>query len=1066
MDHLIYPGNPATPPLHIPFLCDNCPGYDNLDFCSYPQRQGWASSEEPLAWLACGEEQLAKRAQTWLYFGTLSEFVGTPILLANFRSSTGYISTKGLRDLLRRRYRAYQTSQTKGSREADQIHDKAALLLKEAMRLSELLEQQVNLGSGTLALVSCSVKVLLQELGSAKYPHKQTSPFSRSSPPVTQEKFVSDGGVQWTVNPPKAIQYQMSVSGWCPAQICFLSQKYSCTALYYVSGLCGGSGVNHDQCTMQECTANNIDERTYQPRHLESCRKCESIGSSATHIASIIASGDIPVVSCSYSSAGRPQLDIVPATAKLRYIAISHVWSGGLGNPHENTIPMCQFVKLMQLVENLLSPQVFWGQRRSIRRQKPPICFWLDTLCIPVGESMQNERRTSIDKMAKIYAGAVHVLVLDVELQKTVVRKLPAEQALALILGCSWMFRCWTLQEATLAQSCYVQFKDKAVPLRKTSQDLQISITSSLYGKVSDTELARVRLVEELSCFLTALEDVSWQRPARETMWCYKKQETHQAHAFASTWNNFLGRFTTKMDDIHLMIAGMQDFKVSPVRDLPSKDRMKAILKGHAMLPLSLLYVPGARLDYEHPLNRWAPALPQSNQLNCSLGYIRVFSDCLLLMDNGSANALNVPDEKKLFDHFLNMTPLQFLRYALLKTMPSQPPARYMCLTTSLEVSLYNNFTTEVQYNSSSKKLWIEALPFDGETGAPARPDMEGNSKICILFPNIDSSLGRADWYETRGARLRVRKWDGSSLHLIYDCPLRIFAYDRRKSYKHKSSDNLHQSPHVQSFPPICSLRVPLNQRIFIDCDLSCWPSVPYFFTSPEGPFYSQATGHIYLFGYLITQMIWLPSFVIVLAAVSLPEFQMQGHRLPPLYVYICKVVITTLELLWWRTIWKRTERIAWSEEFGSAAESNADSRDDLQAPTSRLRYYDILNQEPSLLLGLKRILLMLVVVAVLLVCGFSSHILTTDNRGWARWAGFMTAIELSLRAVIQIAWLKLPGTAMGMWIRRRIIRRHWPWIREKLMKAREAHVKKEEEMERREFREGVDDRDEALLWG
>ena len=1066
MDHLIYPSNPVTQPLRIPFLCDGCTEYDNLGFCSFPQRQGWASSEEPLAWLFCDEEQLAQRAQIWLYFGTLSEFVGEHVLSTTFRSSAGYLSTKDLPDVLGKRKRAYRTRQTKGLKTADQPTDKAALILKEATRLGELLEQELTLGSGTLALVSCSIKVLLQELGSAKYPLQHVNPFSRDSPPITQKKFVSEAGTRWRVDPSRVIQYQMSLSGWCPAQICFLSQKYSCRALYYISGLHGGSGVNHDRCTTQECTANNINERTYQPQHTTEGCECVPIGSPSARTALIIAAGDIPVVLCTYSSAGQLQLDIVPATPKLKYIAISHVWSGGLGNPHGNTIPTCQLAKLMYLVEDLLSFPPISGLCQPFSRQKPSICFWLDTLCIPVGELWQNERKISIDKMAKIYSGAAHVLVLDVELQKIAIDKIPIEQALALILGCSWMFRCWTLQEATLAQSCYVQFKDKAVPLRKTSQNLQISIMPRLFSKISNAKVAKVQLVEELSSFLTGLEEVSWQRPARETMWCYKKQEKHQAHAFAATWNNFLGRFTSKMDDVHLMIAGMQDLRVSPVRELPSKDRMKAILKGHAMLPLALLYVPGARLDCENPQHRWAPALPQSNQLDCNLGYIRIFSNCLLLADDGFANSLNTRQQKKkLFDHFWN-TPLQILPCMLFGTEPLQPPLKYTCLTASSEASLHNHFTTDVQYDSGFERLWIEACPFEEEVKVPIYPDMEENSTTCIIFPNLDNFSNRADWYETRGARLRVRKQDENSLYLTYDCPVQIFAYDRSKASKQKSVRDLHSSSSLQSFLPIHSFRVPPNQRLFIDCDLSSWPSAPHFFASPEGPLFSQAAGHIYFFAYLMTQIIWLPSFIIVLATASSPEFQMQGHRLPLLYIYISKVATTSLELLWWRTIWKRTECIAWSEEFGSAGESDVDNPDDLQTPTGRLRCYDILNQGPSLLLGRKRFFLMLATVAIFLACRFSPHVLTSHTQRWALWAGVMIAIELSLRLAMQIAWLKLPETALGRWIRRKIIRRWWPWIREKLIKAREAYMKREEEMERTEFREEVDGRDENILWG
>jgi hypothetical protein len=53
------------------------------------------------------------------------------------------------------------------------------------------------------------------------------------------------------------------------------------------------------------------------------------------------------------------------------------------------------------------------------------------------------------------------------------------------------------------------------------------------------------------------------------------------------------------------------------------------------MLPVALLYAPGPRLRDENPLHRWAPELPQSNKLDCSLGYLKVFSDFFQVVGHG-----------------------------------------------------------------------------------------------------------------------------------------------------------------------------------------------------------------------------------------------------------------------------------------------------------------------------------------------------------------------------------------------------------------------------------------------
>ena len=183
IDHLISPNDSAVAPLLIPSLCDGGTNYDFSAFHDYPQRQGWATREEPLAWLSCSTDELARRAQIWLYFGTLTEFTGEHVSPASFRSPEGHLMTKGLSGLLRKRTRPDRIARP---------GDNVSILLKEAARSSEMLEQQLIDATGTLALIACSIRVLLQELGAVTYR-------------------------TWKVHIPRAIQYRMVLAGWCPA---------------------------------------------------------------------------------------------------------------------------------------------------------------------------------------------------------------------------------------------------------------------------------------------------------------------------------------------------------------------------------------------------------------------------------------------------------------------------------------------------------------------------------------------------------------------------------------------------------------------------------------------------------------------------------------------------------------------------------------------------------------------------------------------------------------------------------------------------------------------------------
>jgi hydrogenase/urease accessory protein HupE len=122
----------------------------------------------------------------------------------------------------------------------------------------------------------------------------------------------------------------------------------------------------------------------------------------------------------------------------------------------------------------------------------------------------------------------------------------------------------------------------------------------------------------------------------------------------------------------------------------------------------------------------------------------------------------------------------------------------------------------------------------------------------------------------------------------------------------------------------------------------------------------------MYRMANLSIHAIWPVSFILVMAAASLLHIQ----RLMVFYCYPSKVVLTCVESLWWRGIWRTTERQAWSEDFASSS------------PTA-LRHYDILNRNPSLLIGLRRALLVVGLMVVFVTVGF-----THSDAKWARTVG------------------------------------------------------------------------------
>ena len=929
--------------------------YDGLDFATFPIRQGWTSEKDSIAgWLQCGDEVKSRRAQLWLYFGTLSAILNVHVKPETFLDfdhlhSKSYLSSETLLDLLRQHRHALVVATT--LRNGESLPTQADRVLKEVTLQNELLEFSLTDGTSDLAFVSCGISVLLQTLHA-----------------VIHAVNTSSNSKPWRLSLGKAIRARMISAGWCPHLTHVLSERYSCTALYYISGNhMQSSKSTHGHCSITCCQANHVDEDSYQPLHTTASCKCPLVGPASEHVASIISAGRIPVISCWLSSRDEMCFEVIPADVKNKFISISHVWSGGLGNLHGTAITNCQLCRLFEICGTALDEGQY-SKRTSRLLSKTPtkVYFWLDTLCIPPGKQFSQVRKTSIARMSQIYSEAHRVLVLDVELQKLVFRDQSIVQILSSAVSCPWMFRCWTLQESSLSRSCYFQFADGAVSIN----DILKAADKIPSLRLRQSHQSSSWSVKELSEGLRSLGDVGWARSRRETMWVFRNQEIHQADAFAVTWNNFLGRSTTKLGDLHRIFAAMQDFKAAPFRDVPSDQRMRAILKGHAVLPLDLLFRSGAKQVDADRRDTWVPSFPDSGPLDCGMGYLRVYTDCLHVEAPHCVTLV--------FNSNLKLTTAPI---SIVFESDSGPQQVF------IEHNLSNSAANED--NCQLDKI---QEPVDG-----------ADASHCVMFarPPLRKS-DRADWIESRGAMFKVRFQDDRTLHLEYRASLKVFSYDR-------------SSPVTPPVLVIKGQKFPSNGQVFIDCDLTAWPTIPHFYTSPEGPFYEQPSGHIYLFTYLLIQLTWPISFIVIM--ISAPSLHIQ--RLPTVYSYLGKAFFAIFEMLWWRGIWQKTERLAWSQDFGVE-------------PTNVPRYYEILNAYPSILWGARRCALMASLTTLFLAVGLVSSL----KAYWARWTGFMTLLELVCRGAAQLAWRKLPETALGRLIRNKI-NAAWPAVRTKMMQFR-----------------------------
>lgn len=114
--------------------------------------------------------------------------------------------------------------------------------------------------------------------------------------------------------------------------------------IYYISSLKKPQDLrNHEECKKEECIAFQMRQGEYHTKHTNACKGCPIVGpdtEQAKQISTILRHDGIPVIQIMRGKDGKgnPRIEIVKAPGE-DCLAISHVWSDGLGNPSENKMP-------------------------------------------------------------------------------------------------------------------------------------------------------------------------------------------------------------------------------------------------------------------------------------------------------------------------------------------------------------------------------------------------------------------------------------------------------------------------------------------------------------------------------------------------------------------------------------------------------------------------------------------------------------------------------------------------------------------------------------------------------
>lgn len=586
MDFLPLPRDP-----HGIFLVSDLGGdeFDGEDFHGYPDRlKRW--DVQKIRHGDVPQELRTKAAQflqTWLFFGTLCEIFGRRILRKEYivfrncpggiPSSRSLISTENLLSDIEAWSAEVRVKSLEGQRISQ---DRVVACLNEgALILRDISDNSMETGISILPMeVHVSLASLLYILEFYSY--------------TTHNKEVARQSVVATSSRCSLFHSYLMDQGWCPSLIERVRLRMGPPGLYYAS-LLGPRHRKwaHNDCSDTGCIANMVVE-PYHTKHFGSeCQSspCASICAPNERLRTILSgvADTFPLVKVS-GNADDLKLQVFPKESSSKYIAISHVWSDGLGNPSENSLPACDLLTVRGWLESL-------ALHHDI---KADVSFWIDTLCVPV--CPRSARNAAILSMRKTYEQAEAVLVLDAELLCIKVPPSP-EEILVRILCSTWMTRLWTLQEAALAGRLLFQFEDCAVDFRTLKL---ATLQPKIFGK-------GFFLLSRGSSPLLNIFGITTPKPFHS----YK-------YPLAAIWTSLKWRSTTKIGDMPICLATLVGSSVKSILDANEDWKMQAFWASQDTIPSSILWCYGPWL----PENgyRWAPA----NLLNPHTLVGQLLDDC------------------------------------------------------------------------------------------------------------------------------------------------------------------------------------------------------------------------------------------------------------------------------------------------------------------------------------------------------------------------------------------------------------------------------------------------------
>lgn len=636
MDHLVRPSNRIAIDA-VPVFKASLDLYDGLGFENFPSRVEY-TLQEPVA-----RQARATFMQGWLYFGLLREILGDDLHVEDFVSlappdhqqympDQWYLTTVKLPIYLQN-CSGFKARSVLGFYLPTKLPVRLqsgllAFVIDECNRYEQLYGQSSETDQGALPLVLLSIRILIQTLDRFS-DHYCLIPLKSHIPdPVYGESLLSIQPIQ------QHMLRQSSV--WCPHQVQYLVKTFSYHTLVYLAELKRdvADWVDHSRCSKESrCVAYNIDDTTFEGRHVGKCSGCTRIDAPLEEMMSILEAGDIPLLACHHD--GRDlQLSYIKLSSSTQYTAVSHLWSDGLGTPSTNSLPKCQLQRLVervQVAESYGRKKSWFGKKgRYIKLATDPTLMWLDVYCVPASTASNDLARikslkaAAINRMVPTYALARQTLVLDYELQHytpittDAVQAAAEEEFLARMVISGWRSRCWTHQESQVSRRILIQCRGSTV-----------AFDHSLYRPPRPQS----RVGKELD--ITADEMLAWRgQDYSEAGWRALLYVNNPLviPRLKYVWGSFHGKTTSQPRDALGIFANLMRLSAAQISAMPVEEQMRAILRAainlEGKIPTGIFFSPSPRLPSSvrlYDFDRWIPRFPgEGGDLDYGAGSAKV----------------------------------------------------------------------------------------------------------------------------------------------------------------------------------------------------------------------------------------------------------------------------------------------------------------------------------------------------------------------------------------------------------------------------------------------------------